>query len=145
MVAHELGHAADNDVITGTVLGALGAAISVIAVYLLGAWTGLLARAGVDDIAEPKSLALLLAVGALAGLLAAPAQNVVSRRIEARADAHALALTNDPATFEQMQARLASVNLADPDPNEWEYLMFASHPSTVQRMAASRAYARGER
>ena len=66
----------------------------------------------------------------------------MSRRVEARADAHALALTGDPATFEAMQRRLAAVNLADPDPPRWEYLMFASHPSTVERMAAARAYAR---
>ena len=68
-----------------------------------------------------------------------------TRRIEARADAHALALTDDPATFEAMEARLATVNLADPDPPRWEHLLFASHPATVERMAAARAYARGQR
>jgi STE24 endopeptidase len=145
VVAHELGHAKDRDVITGTVLGALGTAAGVIAVYLLGSWAGLLRRAGIDSIAEPRSIALLLAVAALAGLIAAPAQSLVSRKVEARADSHALALTDDPETFEAMQARLSIVNLADPDPNRIEYLLFASHPSTVERMAAARAYARGRR
>jgi STE24 endopeptidase len=145
VVAHELGHAKDQDVMTGTIIGALGAAAAVIGVYLLGTWTGLLRRAGADSIAEPRALALLLAIGAIAGLIAAPTQNLVSRRIEARADTHALVLTDDPVTFEKMQARLAAVNLSDPDPNQWEFLMFASHPSTVQRMAAARAFARGER
>ncbi len=42
-----------------------------------------------------------------------------------------------------MEQRLATVNLADPDPPRWEYLLFASHPSTVERMAAARAYASG--
>jgi STE24 endopeptidase len=69
----------------------------------------------------------------------------VSRRIEARADTHALVLTGDPATFEAMQRRLGTVNLSDPDPPAWEYVMSASHPSTVERMAAARAYARGDR
>ena len=145
VVAHELGHAKDRDVLTGTALGALGAAASVVAVYLLGSWTGLLRLAGVDSIAEPRSLALLLAVAALAGLAATPAQNLVSRRVEARADAHALALTADPSTFAAMQQRLSTLNLSDPDPNRLEYLLFASHPSTVQRLAAARAYARGMR
>jgi Zn-dependent protease with chaperone function len=86
-----------------------------------------------------------MAVAALAGILSAPAQAFLSRHVEARADAHALALTGDPAAFEAMQRRLAGVNLADPDPNRFEYLYFASHPSTVERMAAARAYARGER
>lgn len=70
---------------------------------------------------------------------------MVSRHVEARADAHALALTGDPGTFEAMQARLSLLNLSDPDPNRLEYLLFASHPSTVERMAAARAYARGAR
>jgi len=47
VVAHELGHAKRNDVLTGTLLSALGAAAAVCALYLLGSWTGLLRRAGV--------------------------------------------------------------------------------------------------
>ncbi|NJC69707.1 M48 family metallopeptidase [Planosporangium thailandense] len=145
VVAHELGHAKDGDVVTGTLIGALGAAAGVCALYLLGSWAGLLRRAGVDSLAEPRAVALLLAVATVAGLVAAPLQNAVSRRIEARADRHALALTGDPVTFEAMQARLSQVNLSDPDPNPVEYALFASHPSTVRRMAAARVWARSSR
>jgi STE24 endopeptidase len=145
VVAHELGHAKDNDVLIGTVLGALGAAIAVVALFLLGSWGGLLRLAGVDSIGSPPAIGLMLAVVTVVGLVAGPAQAYVSRGIEARADAHALALTGDPATFEAMQRRLGTVNLSDPDPPAWEYLISASHPSTVERMAAARAYARGER
>jgi STE24 endopeptidase len=142
VVAHELGHAKDRDVIAGTLTGALGAAAAVTVLYLLGSWGGLLRAAGVDSIASPRAFPLLLAVVAVAGLVSTPAQALLSRRVEARADAHALALTGDPTTFEAMQRRLATVNLADPDPPRWEYLYSASHPSTVERMAAARAYAR---
>ena len=145
VVAHELGHAHDNDVLTGTLLGALGAAAAVCAVYLIGAWTGLLRLAGVQSIAEPRAVALLLALVTVAGLVAAPLQNAVSRLIEARADAHALAMPTDPATVESMERRLALKNLADVDPPLFEYVMFASHPSIVERIAAARAYGRGER
>jgi STE24 endopeptidase len=145
VVAHELGHAKNNDVLTGTVIGALGTAAGVIVVYLLGSWTSLLRLAGVESIGEPRAIGLLLALAAVAGLVAGPGQAFVSRRIEARADAHALTLTGDPVTFEDMQRRLGGVNLSDPDPPTWEYVMTASHPSTVERMAAARAYARGER
>ncbi len=145
VVAHELGHAHDNDVLTGTALGALGAAAGVVALYLLGGWLPLLRRAGVDSIGSPRAVALVLALGALAAILTGPAQALVSRRIEARADQHALALTGDPVTFSAMQAQLAVLNLADPDPNRLEYLLFASHPSTVERMAAATVYARGQR
>jgi STE24 endopeptidase len=145
VVAHELGHAKDNDVVTGTVIGALGAAAFVVFLYLLGFWTPLLRLADVGSIGEPRAIGLVLAVVAVAGLVSGPAQAFVSRHIEARADAHALALTDDPGTFEAMQRRLGTVNLSDPDPPAWEHILFASHPSTVERMAAARAYARGER
>jgi STE24 endopeptidase len=145
VVAHELGHAKDGDVVTGTLIGALGGAAAACALYLLGAWTGLLRRAAVDSLAEPRAVALLLAIVTVVGLVAGPLQNSVSRRIEARADAHALALTHDPATFAAMQARLSQVNLGDPDPNPIEQTLFASHPSTVQRMATALAWARRPR
>lgn len=142
VVAHELGHVKDRDVLTGTALGALAAAAVVVALYLVGSWTGLLRSAGVDSIAEPRALPLLIALLTVAGLAATPVQAAVSRRVEARADEHALALTADPATFEAMQRRLSRVNLSDPDPPRWEYLYSASHPSTVERIAAARAWAR---
>ncbi|MEU1360656.1 M48 family metallopeptidase [Micromonospora zamorensis] len=142
VVAHELGHAKDSDVAAGTLTGALGAAAAVVALYLLGSWGPLLRLAGVDSVAQPSAFPLLLALVAVAGLVAAPVQALMSRRVEARADAHALALTRDPEAFESMQRRLGSVNLGDPDPPRWEYLYSASHPSTVERIAAARAYAR---
>jgi STE24 endopeptidase len=145
VVAHELGHAKDNDVATGTALTALGAAAAVCGLYLLGAWSGLLRRAGVESLADPRGIALLVAVVTLVGLAATPLQNLVSRRVEARADAHALALTGEPETFEAMERRLALVNLADVDPHPVEHLLFATHPSTVERIAAARAFARGAR
>ncbi|MEV1158358.1 M48 family metallopeptidase [Micromonospora chokoriensis] len=142
VVAHELGHAKDSDVAVGTLTGALGAAAAVVALYLLGSWGPLLRLANVDSVAQPRAFPLLLALVTVAGMVAAPVQALMSRRVEARADAHALALTGDPEAFESMQRRLGSVNLGDPDPPRWEYLYSASHPSTVERMAAARAYAR---
>jgi STE24 endopeptidase len=142
VVAHELGHAKDNDVVTGTAIAALGAAAAVCFLYLLGAWTPLLRRAGVDSIAEPRAVGLLVAVVAIAGLVGGPGQAYLSRKIEARADAHALARTGDPATFEAMMTRLAATNLADPDPPAVERWAFGSHPSIVERLAMARAWAR---
>jgi STE24 endopeptidase len=142
VVAHELGHAKDKDVLTGTATGALGVGVGVIAVYLLGGWTALIHNAGADDIGNPRALALLIAIGAVAGMLSSPLQNLLSRRIETRADTHALRLTGDPTTFGAMQARLAAVNLANVDPNRFEYVMFASHPTTVQRIAAGHVFGR---
>ena len=115
------------------------------ALYLLGSWGGLLRRAGVEAITIRGRWRSCWPSSPWPGWSSAPLQSLVSRRVEARADAHALALTDDPATVERMEQRLASTNLADVDPPRLEYLMFASHPSVVERMAAARAYARGER
>ncbi|HEX5741626.1 MAG TPA: M48 family metallopeptidase, partial [Pilimelia sp.] len=145
VTAHELGHAEDRDVLAGTVLGALGAAAAVVALYLLGGVTGLLRAAGADGLGDPRAIGLLLAAASAATLLVGPAQAYASRRVEARADAHALTLTRDPAAFEAMQRRLSAANLADPDPPYWEHALFGSHPTTVERIAAARAHARGQR
>ena len=142
VVAHELGHAKEGDVLTGTLLGALGAAAGVVALHLLGSWVALLRRAGVDSIAEPRAIALMAALAAIAGLAFGPLQAHVSRQLETRADLHSLLLAGDPQVFEAMQARLATVNLGDPDPPRWEQILTASHPSTVERMAAARAWSR---
>lgn len=142
VVAHELSHAKSNDVLTGTLVSALGAAAAVLVVYLLGAWAPLLRRAGVDSIVEPRAIALLLVIATVGGVLAGPAQGFVSRKVESRSDAHALELTGDPATYETMMTRLATVNLADPDPNPIEHTLTGSHPTAVQRIAMARAWAR---
>lgn len=140
VVAHELGHAKNNDVWVGTLLAALGTSAAVCALALLGNATGLLRRAGADSITSPRALALILAFITVVSLLATPVQNAVSRRIEMRADAHALALTNDPATFARMQASLAANNKSDVDPPGFLHWMFGSHPTTAQRIAMADAY-----
>jgi STE24 endopeptidase len=133
VVAHELGHAKFGDVLRSTVIGALGAALAVCLLFL--------AASALGGRLEPRSLALLLAVGAIAGLLTAPVASWASRRTEARADEHALDLTGDPATFVAMQRRLAIQNIADLDPPRILYFFYASHPTTPERIAMARDYA----
>ena len=131
VVAHELGHAAENDVLHGTLIGALGAAFAVVLLKLL-----LGAR-----MADPRRTALLLALIVAGTFLASPVQNLVSRKIEARADYHSLRLTNDPTTFVAMQHQLAVTNLSGLTPSRWRYWLFATHPTTPERIAMGRAWA----
>ncbi|MGW4645723.1 M48 family metalloprotease [Kitasatospora sp. NPDC004289] len=140
VVAHELGHVKHRDVLTGTTLAALGAALAVGLLGLLTSWQPLLTAAGADSAADPRSLFLFAACGALLSALAGPAQCAASRRIETRADRHALELTGDPAQFIAMQRRLAVTNVADVDPPRWVVLLFATHPTTTARIAAARAW-----
>ncbi|GAA1949704.1 M48 family metalloprotease [Kitasatospora viridis] len=140
VVAHELGHVKHRDVPRGTAAAALGSAVAVAVLGLLLSLHPLLSAAGVASVSDPRSLPLLAACAAVLGALGGPAQAAVSRRIEARADRHALDLTGDPEQFVAMQRRLALTNVADVDPPRLLELLFATHPSTARRIAAARAW-----
>jgi STE24 endopeptidase len=142
IVAHELGHAKADDVLWGTLVGALGAAVVVCLLAMLMRWQWLLDRAGVGGAADGRSVALLLALVALISFVSGPGQDLVSRRIEARADLHSLNLTRDPDQFVAMQRRLATINLSDLDPSPLVFGMFSTHPTGPQRIALARDWAR---
>jgi STE24 endopeptidase len=144
ITAHELGHVANDDVLTGTAMGALGAAAGVAALGWLLSWTPLLRRAGAESPGDPAVIPLILFLVAAGALLATPVQNLVSRHIEARADLHALDLTRDPQTFIAMQRRLAATNLAQPDPPAVLQWFFGSHPTTRQRVGMGEDWIRLE-
>jgi STE24 endopeptidase len=99
----------------------------------------LLVGAGVGD---PRRIPLVLALYAVVGFAVSPLTNVVSRHIEARADAHSLALTADPQTYVAAQRKLAVSGLDDLVPAPVLYALFFSHPSPVQRLAMARDWAR---
>ncbi len=144
VVAHELAHAKRNDVLHGTLTGALGLAAGVCVIYVGLQLRPLLHRAGVDTAAEadPRSIALVLLLVTVLSTLTGPLQMLVSRRVEARADVHALDLTGDPASFAAMQRRLSLSNLSDLDPSPVVFGLFASHPAAPQRIALARQWAR---
>jgi STE24 endopeptidase len=140
ITAHELGHVANDDVLTGTLIGALGAGAGVAALgWLLS--PRLLRRAGAESVGDPRVVPLLLFLIALGSLASAPVQNLVSRHVEARADVHALDLTEDPDTFIGMQRGLAGTNLSDPDPPATLQWFFGSHPTLAERVALAEDWA----
>jgi STE24 endopeptidase len=142
IVAHELGHVSADDVLTGTLVGALGAAAAVALLGWLLSWTPLLRRAGAESPGDPRVIPLVLFLAALGTVLSAPVQNLVSRQIETRADVHSLDLTENPEAFVAMQQRLSATNLSDPTPpSAWQW-WFGSHPTAPQRVALARDWSR---
>jgi STE24 endopeptidase len=139
VTAHELGHVKHRDVGRGTALGALGAATGVCLIALVLHWQPLLDASGAHRFAAPRSMVLLAAVAALLSALAGPFSCALSRRIERRADRYALELTGDPAQFIRMQRRLTVANVSDPNPPRLLHVLFGTHPTPVQRIAAARA------
>jgi STE24 endopeptidase len=145
IIAHELGHARYRDVASATVTGALAALVAVPVLYLAAHWHALASIAGLggtDVATDPRSLPLVLAVTAVVEAVMGPLFSAVSRRVEARADLHALELSEDAAAVAAMQRRLALKNTAYLTPNRFAVALRASHPPTLARIALARHWAR---
>jgi STE24 endopeptidase len=129
-------------VLTGTLIGALGAGAGVAALGWLLSSRRLLRRAGAESTGDPRVVPLVLFFLAVGTLVSTPLQNLVSRHVEARADVHALDLTADPEAFVAMQRGLAETNLSDPDPPAaWQWF-FGSHPTVAERVAMAQDWER---
>jgi STE24 endopeptidase len=133
VVAHELGHLSHDHILKSVGWYAL----------LLLPLSGLVAlvtrRRG--GLARPEAVPLALLVVVVAGLVATPLRNVVSRRMEAEADWAALQATQDPAAARALFRRLTTTHLADPDPPALLYVLGENHPTAMQRIAMAQAWA----
>ena len=141
VVAHELGHQKHNDLLRGLAWLALVAPAGTFLLQRLAEAFG--RREGLGDPARKPGPAALPAIALAAALVTfgfGAASNVLSRQVEARADAYSLRLTDDPGSFVQFERRLAIRNVIDPDsPWVWRVL-FATHPTTLERIGIGEAY-----
>ena len=135
VVAHELGHVHYHDVPRGLLFFALIAAPGMLLVQRI---TGRLAP-GARGAELVPPLALAFAVVAFGGQIAG---NYVSRGVEARADAYALRLTDDPNAFTELEKQLTIQNISDPDPPELLQALFGTHPTTLERLGYAKTYER---
>jgi STE24 endopeptidase len=135
VVAHELAHVRHRDVLWGTVGAAALAAVSVLAAVALFDLGPVQRALGVSGLGDPLAAPGLLLLAALGGLVAAPVASAISRWAEARADWVSLEVTRDPITAVAVERRLALENRADLRPNRLLMVMFASHPTTMARIA----------
>jgi STE24 endopeptidase len=145
VVAHELGHVVHRDVLRGTALGAAGAGLGVCVLAAVVSWRPLLDAAGVARFADPRSAWLLAAAASAGGVLAGPFGRALSRRVERRADVHALDLTAAPEEFVAMQRRLTVANVGHPRPPRLPHLLLSTHPAPADRIALARAWRPAER
>jgi STE24 endopeptidase len=122
-------------VLWGTVGAAALAAVAVLAAVARFDLGGVQGALGVTGLGDPLAAPGLLLLAALGGLVAAPVASAISRWAEARADWVALEVTRDPATAVAVERRLALENRADLRPNRLLMWAFASHPSTMARIA----------
>jgi STE24 endopeptidase len=139
VVAHELAHVKQRDVTRGMLWVAIVAAPGMYVVMLLTRrWS---ARAGALPGAPGSVPALSLALVVVSfGLTIV--SNQLSRAVENRADTYSLELTGEPREFIELERRLALANVGDPDPPAVYRFLFATHPSTVDRIGMAREFER---
>jgi STE24 endopeptidase len=140
VTAHELGHAARRDVLVGTALSACAVAASVAVLDWALGLRGLREAADVSGAADPRALALCLAVSSVLGGFLGPLFNGYSRRIERRADQYALDLTRDPGSMISTWRRLAVRNISDLEPRRLSVLLFFTHPPVPDRIGHARRW-----
>jgi STE24 endopeptidase len=133
VLAHELGHHSSDHI---------PKAIGWFTLFVLpGTFVLMLATRRRGGMGEPAAIPLALLVVAVLQLVAAPAQNLVSRRMEAEADWKALQTTHDPAAARGLYRELATTSLGDPSPPRWAQLLFGTHPTLADRVALADAWA----
>lgn len=135
VAAHEVAHAARNDVLVGTTLGAVGIVAAVAGLGLL--LDGGRGRRVTGGLGEASATWPVLATVALATVLATPLESTISRAVEVRADVDSLRTTDDREAFRQLHVRLAQRSLADPTPPALRQIWWGSHPTVLQRLALS--------
>jgi STE24 endopeptidase len=140
VVAHELAHVKHRDVPRGLLWLALVAPAGV----FLGQQLARRIRPHGWERAGPEVLPTLALSMGLVSLTLGIASNVLSRQVEARADAFALRLTADSAAHIALEQRLSVTNVGDPDPPALLHLLFGTHPTTIDRIGIGEAWARRE-
>jgi STE24 endopeptidase len=140
VVAHELAHVKNDDVPKGLLWIAIVAPAGLLLIQRL---TERLGPDG-DERAGPATLPAAVFSLAVVSFALGIAGNAVSRPVEARADAYALRLTEDPAGFIALERRLVTQNLSDPDPPDALSALFGTHPPAMERIGFALRYARDE-
>lgn len=142
VVAHELGHVRNDDILRGLAFVAIVAPFGLLFARSVGEPLSRRSGFGPGSPSSIPAYALGLAIAALAiGVVG----NQLSRKIEGAADTFALDETRDPKAFIELQRKLALSSVADPSPPEVASFLFGSHPTTVDRIGEAIAWERGAR
>ena len=135
VLAHELAHHRYRHITKLLVISAVGSWIAFLLTQTIGqGWVVVLGLRDMADIAGFPLLALWLS---FLGLMGLPLQNRLSRHFEWQADHFAVETTKRPKAFADALRRLASLNLADPNPPDWVVWLFYDHPPITQRIQAA--------
>jgi STE24 endopeptidase len=143
VLAHEFAHIVHRDVLKSLILTAALVFPEMWALGLvLNKASGFFGLAGAGDVAVVPLLFLALTLFGVADTIAI---SWYFRRHEARADAFALEVTQDPVAAESMLKRLCDLNLVDDTPHPLRERLFYSHPPPRSRIEAARRFEERQR
>jgi STE24 endopeptidase len=134
VIAHELGHRAENHVPQNVLIASLGLFVGFGGLAWLSHRDRFWSWGGAEGIADLRAIPLLMLFVAVLTLLLMPVENLISRSHEGRADAIALELTDDPDTAISTFRRLAFSNLADLRPPAPVVALLYTHPPIDERI-----------
>jgi STE24 endopeptidase len=137
VVAHELAHVRNRDVLRGVAYAAIVAPAAALAVQRLS-WELS------DERATPRALPVLALAAMLVAVPTGLVGNRLSRAVERRADAFSLQLSRAPEAFISFQRSIAVQNVADVAPPRWVSALLATHPPTLERIGAAVAFSQRE-
>lgn len=89
---------------------------------------------------EPTAVPLALLVLVVLQTVALPAQNAITRNLEAEADWVALETTEDPDAARELFAGFSEQGLIDPSPPTWAYALMETHPTIAERIGMAEAW-----
>ena len=139
ILAHELAHQVHRDIWSAIALETVLITAGFYAadrLLTLGS-----AAFGFTDKSDVAALPLvMLALGAVSICLV-PLANAFSRAHERRADRYALEMTGNAPAFISAMRRLAAQNMAEERPSRLVEVLFYTHPPTLARIEAARAWA----
>lgn len=136
VMAHEIGHHVHHHLLKTSIveLLLLVAGFRLAEAALGGGWRWL----GLTSPADPAGMPLVvLSVGTVA-MIATPFLNAWSRAHERRADRFALETASEPEALIAAVRRMSAQNLAEDRPSSAAFLLFHSHPTAEERIAAAR-------
>jgi Zn-dependent protease with chaperone function len=138
VVAHEVAHYKHRDLWTGIIVSAV---LTLVGLFIASRVLDALADRGpLEGRGDLAALPLLLLSLGVYGLITMPLGNLWSRWRETEADRAALRATGMTGPFIGAMRRLASLNLANPEPNPLVEAVFYSHPSIARRVAMAERF-----
>ncbi|MFH1126698.1 MAG: M48 family metallopeptidase [archaeon] len=138
VVAHELGHYVNKDILRLTVIDSL----KIIPVFLIiiAVFENYAIDFGISGIGDISGLPLFLLVNSVIELILMGPMMAYSRKREKAADLFALEFTGKAEAQISTEKRLADMNLADESPHALVEFLLYSHPAVSKRIEYAREW-----